>query len=149
MKAIDILAAGTKARHMLVQLCRPTCLKYGINQTGYEVVMFLVNNPEYNTARDICLRRGLKSGLVSVTVDRLLELGYLLRTEDMWDGRIKRLYLTDKAQPLVEEIKENQKRFLDILGQGLTREERHTFQLLTERIVHNIMDNDDPPAGAK
>lgn len=143
MKAIDILAAGTKARHMFVQFCRPTCLKYGINQTGYDVLMYLANNPEYNTARDICIRRGLKSGLVSVAVDHLLEQGYLDRKEDLWDGRIKRLYLTEKAQPLVQEGRENQKRFMAIISQGLSQEELRTFQRLSERIILNIMRNDN------
>ena len=39
-------------------------------QTAFDILMFLANNPEYKTARDIVEIRKIKANLVSVNVDR-------------------------------------------------------------------------------
>ena len=33
--------------------CKPLCREIQMPQTAFDILMFLANNPEYNTARDI------------------------------------------------------------------------------------------------
>lgn len=141
---MDILSAGAKARNIYDRSARPLCKKYGINQTGLDVIMFLSSHPEHNTARDICNQRGLKSGLTSVVLEQLLHNGLLVRMDDPWDGRVKRLSLTEKAQPIVEEGMCLQKQFMDRLSAGIEPEEFDHFWLLVERIIVNIQEMDKP-----
>ena len=58
-------------------LCQPVCRECGIAQTALDILMFLANNPEYYTARDICRVRGIKANLVSFHVEKLVQEGYL------------------------------------------------------------------------
>ncbi len=83
-------------------------------------MMFLANNPECNTARDICRIRGIKSGIASVTVEQLIGRGYLTRETDGKDRRMQRLYSTAEATPLVQAGQEAQRRFEEAIRQGLT-----------------------------
>ena len=48
-------------------------------QTAFDILMFLANNPDYKTARDIVEIRQIKANLVSVNVDKLVQEGYLER----------------------------------------------------------------------
>ena len=66
-----------------------------------DILLFLANNPAYNTAKDICQCRGVKPGIVSVHVDRLVNLGLLARQDVPGDRRKTRLVCTDQAAPLI------------------------------------------------
>ena len=52
--------------------------------------MFLANNPEYTTARDIVEVRKIKANLVSINVDKLVGEGYLRREADTDEDVYKR-----------------------------------------------------------
>ena len=49
-------------------VCRPLCQEMKLPQTAFDILMFLYNNPEYKTARDIVEIRNIKANLVSVNV---------------------------------------------------------------------------------
>ena len=72
MTAIEFMTVGKKLSNAYAGLCAPICRKYGINQTGFDILLFLANNPQYNTARDVCRMRGIKSGHCGVTYKQRL-----------------------------------------------------------------------------
>ena len=59
--------------------CKPLCKELDLPQTAFDILMFLGNNPNYNTAGEIVEIRRIKANLVSVNVERLVREGYLLR----------------------------------------------------------------------
>ena len=69
---------------------QPLCEETGLPQTAVDILLFLANNPGYDTARDICRCRGLKPGLVSFHVDRLVSEGFLERRDIPGDRRSAR-----------------------------------------------------------
>ena len=54
-------------------LCKPLCQKLHLPQTAFDILMFLANNPGYQTASDVVEVRKLKANLVSVNIDRLVQ----------------------------------------------------------------------------
>ena len=60
--------------------------------------MFLGNNPDYKTARDIVEVRHIKANLVSMNVDKLVQEGYLERREVPGDRRKTELICTEKTE---------------------------------------------------
>ena len=60
--------------------------------------MFLANNPEYKTARDIVEIRKIKANLVSVNVDKLVNEGYLERKPVENDRRKTELVCTKNGR---------------------------------------------------
>ena len=74
---------GRKTSAAYAALCKPLCQKLHLPQTAFDILMFLANNPGYQTASDVVEVRKLKANLVSVNVDRLVQEGYLIR-----DGKI-------------------------------------------------------------
>lgn len=59
--------------------CKPLCQEIGMPQTAFDILMFLANNPEFDTARDIVEWRYIKANLVSINVESLVREGYLTR----------------------------------------------------------------------
>ena len=62
--------------------CKPLCQETKIPQTAFDILMFLFNNPKYNTARDIVKVRGIKANLVSINVDKLVKEKILKEIEE-------------------------------------------------------------------
>lgn len=83
-------------------MCKPLCKELELSQTAFDILMFLGNNPNYNTAGEIVEIRRIKANLVSVNVERLVREGYLLRKQVEGDRRKTGLICTDKAKPIIE-----------------------------------------------
>ena len=67
--------------HSYETVCRPVCHRLNISQTALDILMFLCENPEYATAKDVSRFRAMKPNIVSFNVERLVEEGYLERSE--------------------------------------------------------------------
>ena len=76
---------------------RSLCKETGVAQTAMDILLFLHNNPGYDTARDICTYRQLKPALVSLYIENLVQLGFLAREGVPGDRRKCRLVLTEAA----------------------------------------------------
>lgn len=91
------------------------CKKFHLSQTAFDILLFLANNPQYKTARDIVEIRRLKANLVSMNVNRLVDEGYLERKEVPEDRRKTELLCTKKAQPIIQKGQELQNQFFTLL----------------------------------
>ena len=118
-------------------MCKPLCRKLGLPQTAFDILMFLGNNPEYRTARDIVEVRNIKANLVSVNVDRLVQEGYLERRSVAMDRRKTELICTEKAKSLMEEGRAMQQAFGEKLFDGMDQEARKAFMKTLDSIGKN------------
>ena len=96
-------------------MCKPLCHELKLPQTAFDILMFLANNPEFKTARDIVEVRKLKANLVSVNIDKLVNEGYLIRKNVEGDRRKVQLLCTDKAQPIISRGQQLQEHFVEQL----------------------------------
>lgn len=103
-----------------------------------DILLFLANNPEHNTAKDICRMRGHKPGIVSVHVERLVNDGLLERQEMPGDRRQTRLICTEQAQALIERGRQVQWQFGRRLLEGIPEEDLATMRRCLERMDGNL-----------
>ncbi|MBO4478554.1 MAG: winged helix-turn-helix transcriptional regulator [Lachnospiraceae bacterium] len=120
--------------HAMSPLCEEVHLK--VHQLN--MLQFLEENPETNTAKDICRCLWMKPGLVSMSVDELVEMGYLVRESVSGDRRKVRLTLTEKAKKLTGRILQMQSDFIDRAKQGLTDQEKDQLEGFFDVIFDNI-----------
>lgn len=104
-----------KMAHAYSVMCKPLCQKIKLPQTAFDILMFLSNNPQYKTARDIVEVRKIKANLVSINVDKLVKEGYLERREVAGDRRKTELVCTSQADSIIEKGRLVQKDFKDTL----------------------------------
>lgn len=135
----EFLTFWKKFVHVYEVFCSSACKKHQMNQNSYDLILFLSNNPTLNTAKDICEIRGVKKGIISVTIDRLVSEGYLLRENDSNDRRIQRLFLTKKSDPIVADGRLMQKQYFAAITAGLSEEELELFETVTQKMKQNVI----------
>ena len=118
--------------------CKPLCQELKLPQTALDILLFLVNNPEYKTASDIVEVRKLKANLVSVNVDRLVQEGYLIREAVEGDRRKTQLICTEKAAPLIARGQKLQREFGERLLENIDPETRNAFFRAIEIVSRNL-----------
>lgn len=118
--------------------CKPLCQEIGMPQTAFDILMFLANNPGYNTARDIVEIRNIKANLVSVNVEKLVKEGYLEREESPGDRRKTRLVCTDKAGPIVERGRNLQNGFVNDLFKNVDDQAKANFYHVMKILDFNL-----------
>lgn len=106
---------------------KKVCKAWNVPEVSLDILLFLANNPEYTTARDIVEVRSIKANLVSQHVDRMVREGYLCRKEVQGDRRKRDLSLTEKAMPIIEAGRRMQTDFFETLFHGISEEEKRTF----------------------
>lgn len=107
-------------------------------QTAFDILMFLANNPDYNTAKDIVELRGIKANLVSVNVERLVKEGYLDRRDFPGDRRKTVLVCTLKAQPIIRRGEELQEEFFQDIFRDVDEASRENFHRVMEQVDRNL-----------
>ena len=135
---IDHYASG---EYLYDRMCAPVCQQYGLNHIEFVVLMFLANNPGFDTAAQIVKFRRLTKSHVSMAVRSLLERNYLVGIDGVDDRRTIHLSLTEDAMEAVEAGRAVQKQFFKTILQGFTQEERDLIGEFMVRIDHNIREN--------
>ena len=107
----------------------------GLSMREMDVVLFLANNPDCDTAREVSELRGLAKSQVSGAVDLLAERGLLRRAPDTADRRVVHLALTDQGTALAGAGQRIQSACVDTLLSGLTQAEAEQFQTLLEKVL--------------
>ena len=80
----------------------------GLSQTEMDVLLFLHNNPDCNTARDMVHLRGLAKSNVSTALDSLRTRGLVESRPEENNRRVNRLFLLPAAAPLIEGLSRRQ-----------------------------------------
>ena len=107
--------------------------------TGMEldVLLFLGNNPDCDTASDMVQLRQLTKSHVSKAVEHLTALGLVLQQRDEMNRRRIHLHLAAAAEPILRDGREAQKRFVEVLTRGLNDEDKAA----ADRILTVMMKN--------
>jgi len=119
----------------------PVCEKYGLTYMEFTVLMFLANNPQFDTASDIVKYRHLTKSHVSMSI-RSLQNKLLLKGEHHKPNR-RTIHLTvlETAKPIVSDGRAAQQHYGNILFAGFTEAEYAQFAACIKRIDSNIAEH--------
>ena len=106
---------------------RKVCDRYQLTQMEYDILMFLHNNPKYNTAADIVKIRKSTKSHVSTSLKALENKGLIERIHSARNKKHIEIVILKKAQ------KEFAKNALD----GLTEEEKYMCMAVFNKICAN------------
>ena len=127
------------------QMVMPVCKVHGLTYMEFTVLMFLWNNPHYDTAAQITKIRQLSKSHVSLSLKGLQERGLVVGHYFPGNQKTLHLRLTEKAASVVSDGKAAQEAFGARLIRGFTPEELDQLQSLIGRIHKNMNqeENDD------
>lgn len=119
-------------------LCKPLCNELGIPRSAFDILLFLANNPQCKAARDIVQKRRVKPNLVSVNVDRLVNMGYLERKAVPGDRRKVELVCTPKADEAIERGRAFQHDFQTRMLEGVDESDLKVFRRVIDTVDSNL-----------
>ena len=109
------------------KMLKRVCTEHDLTLVEADIISFLRNNPEKDTAADIVELRMLSKGAVSKGVEALIQKSLLERIPDMEDRRKIHLKLRPLAEPVTESIDKVREEFLETVLEGFTKEELETY----------------------
>ena len=113
------------------------CDRYGLTQMEYDILMFLHNDPQHNTAAEIVKVRKSTKSHVSTSLKKLEEKGLVERIQSKDNKKHIEIVLLDKAEIIVEAGLNMQKQFAQNVLNGLTEEEIHMCINVFNKICSN------------
>jgi len=127
-----------------IHKCYETSLRevrhdYELTQFEVDVLAFLRNNQEYNTANHIVEYRLLPKANVSKAIDTLLQRGFLTAQRDTIDRRRVLLSLTAASREATDAILQAQSSFYQQLMSDFSPQEKDLYQTMLTRITHNAL----------
>lgn len=116
----------------------PVCKKYQLTRMEMDILLFLYNNPQYDTAKDIVEKRLLTKSHVSTAIQKLCEKNYLEKHQTVDNKKLIHLKICDAAQPVLDEGKAAQNQFFKRLFHGFSAEELKELEQAFQRFYNNM-----------
>lgn len=113
--------------------------KYDLRKIDVEIIIYLANCGEEDTARNIANTKMFTKGHISQSVKRLTDMGFVEAKHDENDMRVQHLKLTNKVQPLLDELLAQREKMERSIFVGVTDEEAKVMKRVFEKICANIM----------
>ena len=114
------------------------CVKHKITRMELDILLFLANNPCFDTATEIVEIRYLSKSQVSAAVKLLEKRGYLRKEYTVDNRKTAHLKICEAASLIVFDGKQAQEKFVEIMLQGLSEDEEACIRQYFEHIWKNI-----------
>lgn len=118
-------------------LSSKVCDEYGLTQMQYDILMFLYNNPQHNTAADIVKIRKSTKSHVSTSLKDLEDRKLIKRLQSVENKKHIEIVLLENAMPIIEDGIKAQKDFASNVLSGLTNEEKRICMSVFDKICRN------------
>lgn len=128
-------------KELYIGFMEPVCEKYGLSRTEFAILMFLSNNPRFDTAADIVEVRHLAKSHVSVSLKHMEELGYIER--GFADGNRKTVHITvcEKAGEIVRDGRRAQELFMNTMLEDIPEGELNAACRCAQRMLLNAQNH--------
>lgn len=136
------LAYGWKLNKAYEKSCAAAGKPYGLTQNEADVLLFLANNSQFDTAMDIVRYRAISKALVSKSVASLRSRGYLAMERKSEDLRNWHLTLLPEALPVVEVLQQAQHTFSTLIEKALTPQEVRGYLAVVDKLNRTLDESD-------
>lgn len=127
-----------KVKKIYEKMWADTRKAHGLTQNEIDVMLFLKNHGELDTAADIARYRSMSRSQVCKSVEDLVDAGYVESVPDRQDRRYLHLKLTEKAGHILQELQGLRTWFWQEIQQGISEAEVELFMSVLERMRGNL-----------
>lgn len=114
------------------------CRKHDITRIELDILLFLANNPGYDTATDIVEIRYLAKSQVSVAVRHMEGCGFLRKEYAEDNRKTAHLHICEAAADIIADGQNAQRRFFEIVQEGVPQDEIACLKHCLNHIYENI-----------
>ena len=131
-------------KSLYTQYIEPVCSRHGLTRTELDILLFLANNPKFDTASDIIEMRHLAKSHVSTSVKALEKRNFLRKIYAPANRKTAHLSLCDAALPAVRDGQTAQQDFFAAIFDGFSSEDHELLSKLLKRISQNVRAHSAP-----
>ncbi|MEG2453948.1 MAG: MarR family winged helix-turn-helix transcriptional regulator [Clostridia bacterium] len=136
---LDMLKFGKSVIRLYDKLSNEVCKKYNLTKIEMDIIAFLANHPNEDTAVEIVDERMLIKSNVSEAVNRLVGKKMIERFFDDNDRRKVHLKLTLKTHDMQNEIHIMQQNFCNIMFKDFSENDIDELFLSAKKISNNAI----------
>ena len=114
------------------------CVKHSITRMELDILLFLANNPCFDTATDIIGVRYLSKSQVSSSIKLLEQRGYLRKEYLECNRKTAHLKICEGAMDIIHDGQAAQEKFVSIMLEGFSQEEVDSMKKHNGHIMRNI-----------
>lgn len=137
MLILDFIASVGELYEMQMA---PLSRAFGLTAMELSILLFLANNPEYDTATEIVKKRHLTKSHVSISLRSLEARGYIRKEHRDGDRKTAHLTLLPAADEITAEGQKQQAEFLSVLTGQFSAEEIAGLRSCITRMNDNVLD---------
>lgn len=133
----DFVVSFVKAFKALQDTLTTTLAKYGVHP-GQNMMLSALADQDGRTPRELSERLGITGPTVVKAAQRMEAAGLVARRRDDKDGRLVRIYLTERGRSVVQPIQDDLRAIGERATAALTPEQRHTLLAALDTVVENL-----------
>ena len=114
------------------------CVKHNITRMELDILLFLANNPCFDTATDMIEVRYLSKSQVSSSIKLLEQSGYLRKEYLKCNRKTAHLRICKAAMDIIHDGQAAQEEFISIMLDGFSQEEIGSMKRYNYQILRNI-----------
>lgn len=134
----ELLIMGQQFKRLYEKCYNRLMTEYDLKKIDIDVLYFLSHSGEYDTAKDIANFIFVSKAHVSKSIENLHTKHLIELVLDSSDRRYVHIKITEKGQPVVNEVALIKEKMNSILFHGISNEEKKLIIELTNKIVCNI-----------
>ena len=134
---IDFLDTITTIKKLYTVSLEPVCKQYDLTRMELDILLFLANNPQYDSAKDIIERRKLTKSHVSTSIKSLTKNNYLKPVYLPNNKKTLHLKLLNSADEIIKAGQQAQKIFFETILKDFSKDEKQTIINAFSKIQRN------------
>lgn len=116
----------------------PVCEAHQLTRMELDILLFLANNPQFDTAASIIEMRHLTKSHVSISVRDLETRGLLTKSYVPGNRKTVHLSITSSAERIIADGRDAQNAFYQIAFRNFSEEDLNTLRQSFSQIAENI-----------
>lgn len=114
--------------------------KYGLTMNEIMFLLYLDKNKEKNTATEIVENLVTTKSHISKSIDSLAKGNIVVRIQDKIDKKIIRLYISDTASDLLNELRAREELINHTIIKGIPKGDLEAFNRVLEQMRKNVFE---------
>ena len=138
METNDIVMSGVQLKKLISKKAEPVMEEYDLRSEELDILVFLHNEKNVDTAKGIIERKHLSKAHISKSIDNLRTGGFIQITEDEEDHRVLHIRLTDKSNEVIRKMSGVYAECRDIMMNGISEEELNIVKTILRHMNENV-----------
>ena len=138
METDEVVMSGLQLKKLLAKKSAPIMQEYDLRPVELDILVFLRQEKNVDTAKDIIARKHLSKAHISKSVENLRSGGFIQLAADETDHRVLRIHLTEKSDEVIGKMKEVYSECKEIMLKGLAVDELEILKRAIVKITDNI-----------